>query len=118
MMLLMKSEVEAERFIVVEGNRSYQEVFQEIAKALGVKAPSIEAGSMMTSIAWRWEKLKSIFSEKPVMVTKETARTSLRKSFYNNQKLLQSFPDFHYTPFSETIDRMATAFSEGVVVKK
>ncbi len=117
MITLMHSDVDAERFIVVEGNHTYKEVFEEMAAALNIKAPSIEAGKTMTRIAWRWATLQSAFSGKPVTITKETANTSLKKSFYDNNKLLNTIPSFQYTTLNKTINRMAAAFKNESSVK-
>jgi hypothetical protein len=107
---LMKSDVEAERFILSEGNHAYREVFGQMAKALDKKPPYIRANGLMTGIVWRWNRVRNIIFGVTVTVTKETARTSQKKVFYNNSKLQQYLPGFTYTPLSQTIERMAKAF--------
>lgn len=107
---LMKSDVEAERFILSEGNHAYREVFGQMAKALGKRPPYIKANRLMTGLVWRWNRLRNVIFGSTVTVTKETARTSQKKVFYNNTKLQQYLPGFSYTPQHQTIERMAMAF--------
>jgi nucleoside-diphosphate-sugar epimerase len=107
---LMQSDITAERFILCEGNHSYYDVFNSMADALGRKRPQYHANGWMTSLVWRWQMLKNKLTGKNITITKETARTAHKQSFYNNTKLLQYLPDFSYTPISITIKRMAEAF--------
>jgi len=110
MVQLMNSDITAERFIVSGGNHSYREVFNLMADALGKKQPSFRAGPFITSMAWRIGALLHRITGKSPVITRETARTAQSIVHYNNSKLLQTFPSFHYTPLRETIDRMAGAF--------
>lgn len=110
MILLMDSAVEEERFILSEGNYSYQELFTMMANALDVKPPTKHATPFMTEIVWRMDYLKSKLSGKHALITKETARTARTKCYYNNEKFLNAFPEFTYTPIQQTIVRMAEDF--------
>lgn len=107
---LMQSDISAERFILCEGNHSYRDIFNTMADALGKKRPQYHANSLITSFVWRWEMLKHLLTGKSISITKETARTAHKKSYYNNTKLLQYLPYFQYTPINQTIKRMADAF--------
>lgn len=75
-----------ERYLVVGENLSYQSVFESIAKALDVPAPSLEVSSWMSEIAWRWEAIKSKITGQRPLLTKETARTALGTYYYKNDK--------------------------------
>lgn len=107
---LMDSTVSGERFIISAGNFAYREVFTEMARALGKKPPHIGASPFMTGLIWRWNALRTAFTGKKATVTRETAATAQKIAIYNNGKLLQFLPEFHYTPLPETIGRMARAF--------
>ncbi len=106
---LMRSEHEAERYIISAGNHSYHEIFTLMARALGKKPPHIHANSFITSLIWRWGKLQSMFGKRP-LITKETASNAHSTSLYNNKKLLSALPSFTYTSIEETIQRMAKSF--------
>lgn len=110
MVLLMKSDIKEERFILSEGNHSYKEIFTLMANALGKKPPHIKAPKMATGLLWRWNALRKLVTGKSATVTKETTRTAQIKCYYNNEKLLCALPDFSYTPIEETIKEMAVVF--------
>jgi nucleoside-diphosphate-sugar epimerase len=110
MVLLMKSDISEERFILSEGNHSYKEIFTLMANGLGKKPPHIKAPAWSTGLLWRWNALRKLFTGKSATVTKETTRTAQMKCLYNNEKLLSALPDFHYTPIEETIREMAKAY--------
>lgn len=110
MVLLMKSDISEERFILSEGNHSYKEIFTLMADGLGKKPPHIKAPTWATGLLWRWNAFRKIFTGKSATVTKETTRTAQMKCFYNNEKLLSALPDFKYTPIEETIRDMGKMF--------
>lgn len=110
MILLMKSDISEERFILSEGNHSYKEIFTLMANALGKKAPHIKAPTWATGLLWRWNWLKKLSTGKSGTVTKETTRTAQVKCYYDNSKFLNAFPDFKYTPIEQTIKEMGKAY--------
>lgn len=112
MLLLMDSDISGERYVLVEGNHSYQDLFTTMAQALGVKSPTKFAQPWMAEVVWRLDYLKSKLTGKHPLITKETARTAQSKSYYNNEKFLKAFPEFAYTPLEVTVKRMAEAYKK------
>lgn len=104
---LMQSDIQNDNFIVAAENRSFLSVFQQMAKALGVKPPSIKASPLMTSIVWRWSYLKSKLTGKTSTLTRETAHAAQETHHYDSSKLLHALPDFQFQPLNETIERIA-----------
>ncbi len=104
MILLMESNISSERFIVSAANKSYKEVFNLIAAAFSKKQPIKKVTPLIAAIVWRLEVIKSWFTKKDPLITKETAQTALAKVNFNNSKLLNFFPSFQYLPIEETID--------------
>jgi dihydroflavonol-4-reductase len=107
MLMLMKSDICEERFILCEGNHSYKEIFTLMAHALGKKPPHIKAPKWATSLLWRWNVLRKLFTGKSATLTKETTRTAQVKCYYNNSKFLNAFPEFKYSSIKDTIFGMA-----------
>jgi len=103
MILLMDSEISRERFILNAENLSYREIFNRIATCFGKKIPHKKVTPLLASIVWRWEALKSMFSGKNALVTKETTRTALAKVYFDNSKILNALPGFQFTSINETI---------------
>lgn len=100
---LLQSGISNERFILNGENWSFRQLFDTIAEGFGKKKPRLEATPLLSQIAWRLEKLKSWFSGKKPLLSKETARVAQTQTYFNNQKLLQQLPEFRYTPLREAI---------------
>jgi len=102
MIALMDSGETAERYILSSENYHYQQFFAEIAKGLGVKAPSKEAKPWMLGIAWRAAKLASLFTGKPAALTSDAAKSSLNESLYSNEKIKQTI-GIQFKPLDQSI---------------
>ncbi len=103
MILLMNSEINRERFILNAENLSYKKIFTCIANCFGKKIPQKKVTPFIAAMVWRWEAMKSMFTGKDALVTKETARTALAKVYFDNTKFLKALPGFTFTPINETI---------------
>lgn len=103
MILLMESEIEGEKFIISAENLHYKDVFSKIALAFGKKPPHKKVQPWMAAIVWRIEMIKSFFTGKEPLLTKETAQTAQAVVRFDNCKLLKRLPEFKYTPIDEAI---------------
>lgn len=102
MIMLMASEISGERFILASENISFHSFFTQVCNALGRPAPGIRARRWMGEVVWRIEKLRSLFTGKSPLVTRETARTAMANHFYSSDKVVQTL-GFQFRPLSETI---------------
>ncbi|MEP7237030.1 MAG: NAD-dependent epimerase/dehydratase family protein [Ferruginibacter sp.] len=100
---LMNSAVSAERFIISAENRSYGDVFNLIAKAFEKKPPHKKVTPLMAKIVWRLEMIKSFFTGKEPLITKETTRTVLAKVNFDNSKLKKFLPGFTYRKIEDSV---------------
>jgi hypothetical protein len=57
------------------------------------------------NIAWRLEKIKSVFTGKKPILTKESARVAQSQTWFENDKLLNALPGFSFTPLEKTIKK-------------
>lgn len=112
MILLMNSEINKQRFILNAENLSYKEVFTNIAKCFGKKPPHKKVTPFIAAIVWRLEAIKSMFTGKDALVTKETARTALTKVYFDNNKILKALPGFQFTPINETIKNICATLKQ------
>jgi dihydroflavonol-4-reductase len=103
MIQLMESEIVSERFIISAENRTYREVFNSMADAFGKKRPTKKVTAWLASVVWRLERIKSKFTGKQPLVTKETAATALAIAVYDNSKLKKYLPSFEYLNLEQTI---------------
>ncbi len=106
MVLLMNSQLTAQRFIVSAENRSYREVFNLMANSFGKKPPHKKVTPLLSSLVWRMEAIKSAVSKSNPLLTRETANTAMTAVQFDNSKLLKAFPQFKYQPLEATIQRV------------
>ena len=112
MQLLMDSPIVGERYIISAENLSYQTVFTQIANAFAKKPPRRKVTPLLAAIVWRLEAVKSLFTGKTPLLTKETAATAQAKVYFNNQKFLKAFPAFQYRSMDTTIKRVSAELME------
>lgn len=112
MIQLMDSNITAERFIVSAENRSYRDIFNLIAYAFDKKMPHKKVTPLIAKIVWRLEAVKSRFTGKDPLITKETAATALAKVHFDNSKLKKFLPEFSYRTIEETITQTCAALQQ------
>jgi len=103
MIQLMNSSVSAERFILSAENRSYRDVLTLMAHAFGKKPPHKKVTPVLAKIVCRLEAIKSFFTGKEPLVTKETARTAMATVNFDNSKLKKYLPAFNYRKIDDSI---------------
>ncbi|MBA6156912.1 SDR family oxidoreductase [Tenacibaculum sp. S7007] len=109
MMLLMKSDIKNERFILVSENKSFKEILFAIADRLGKKRPSIKTGKLLTSIVWRIDWFLTKTTRKEPLLTKNSARSSHNKSYYSSEKITQEL-NFNFTSINDSIEQISREY--------
>ncbi len=109
MINLMNSKQVGERYLVSAEDKSYEEVFREIALALGINPPRRYAKPWMTELAWRAGSIISAISGKPATLSRWSARSAHRQQRYSSEKLIRAL-DFQFIPFEETIRHTVQCF--------
>lgn len=104
MILLINSNITSERFILNGENVSFREIFSMIAKCFGKKPPHKKVTPLLAEVVWRMEAIKSALTGKRHLLTKETARTALKKVYFDNNKILKALPQFQFTGLKDTIE--------------
>ncbi|HTI11166.1 MAG TPA: NAD-dependent epimerase/dehydratase family protein [Puia sp.] len=107
---LLENDVRGERYILNGDNWSFRQLFNQIAREFGKKQPSREATPLLGEIAWRMEKVKTFFSGKPSLLTRESARIARTTTFFDNSKILRQLPGFVFTPLEQTIRAACQAY--------
>ena len=103
--LLMECNLFEQRFIVNADNWTFRQLFNTIADGFDKKHPYRRATPFLGSIAWRMEKVKSLFSGNRPLLTKESARVAHNQAFFSNDKLLAALPGFSFTHLQESINK-------------
>lgn len=99
---LLIQNIHNQRFILNGGNIPYKQFMEIVAAQWKINAPRYEVTPMMAEIAWRWEWLKSVFTGKKALITRETARMSSKNYQYETQKIQQTI-GFQFTDLNDTI---------------
>ncbi|WP_299528173.1 SDR family oxidoreductase [uncultured Lutibacter sp.] len=102
MILLMSSELKNERYILISENISFKEVFFKIADEFNKKRPSIKVTKLMSAIGWRLEKIKTVLTGRPPMLTKQSSKSIHNKQYYSSEKIIKAL-NYKFEPISETI---------------
>ncbi len=105
--LLVKSDISGQRFIVSGDNWAFKKLMDTIADSFGKKKPTRQSSPFLLSIAWKMEQLKSFFNGSRPLLTRESAKVALSRTFFENDKLLQALPGFLFTPLEQTIQGAA-----------
>jgi nucleoside-diphosphate-sugar epimerase len=117
MVLLMQSDISNEKFIISAENRTYQDVFNSIAKNFKKNKPSKLVTPFIASIVWRIEKIKCFFTKQEPLITKETAKAALDHVQYDNSKLLKLLPEFKYHKIEDTISHCCEILQQKVNIQ-
>ncbi len=104
---LTVSEIKNERFILNAGTITYKKFFEGVAKIFHKNPPTKSISPFLIEILWRLEAIRSFFTNKSPLITKETAKNSRTKFAYKNEKIHQTI-NFRFTNFDETILRVCS----------
>ena len=108
---LMESNISEQRFIVSGDTWSFQKLQDTIADGFGKKRPAKKTTPFLMAFAWRMEKLKSLFTGKKPLLTKESARVAQSQTWFENDKIRKALPGFSFTPLEETIKKACEKYT-------
>ena len=108
--LLLEADIRGERFILNGDNWTFQQLFNEIATGFQKRLPYRRATPFLAALAWRLEKIKSLFTGKPGLLSRESARISQTKTYFNTAKIKKTLPDFTFTPLSTSIENACKGY--------
>jgi nucleoside-diphosphate-sugar epimerase len=108
-LLLMDSNVVNEKFVLSAEDLGYKEVLGWIAEGLHKRKPGIKVNNAMALVARYFFIAKSLFTGKPPIITKETARTAMRRYNYSSKKFTD-VSGMSFTPIKETIREVCAIY--------
>ena len=109
--LLMESDISEERFIINGDNWPFKKLMDTISDSFGKKKADRQTTPFLLGVAWRMEKLRSFFTGKKPLLTKESAKVAHSKTYFDNNKFLKAFPQFSFTPLEQTIEKACTKYT-------
>ena len=86
----------------------FKNLFEKIAQAFKVKAPSHEVKKWMVGLAWKIEAFLSLFGRKQ-NITRETARSSMSTTKYSNQKIKDKL-NFEFISIDDSVENAVRFF--------
>ncbi len=111
MMQLMKSNIENERFILVSENLGFKDIFFLIADNLNKKRPTIKVSKFMSALGWRLEKIRSLLTGKPPILTFHSAKSIHNKQYYSSNKVKKTL-HYNFELIAETIESVCRLYRE------
>lgn len=112
MIVLLKSDIINERYILVSENISYQEFLNTIAKKLGVDPPRKKAKPWLLAIAWRIDWLSYIILGKRRVLVKQMVASLFNKAIYDNNKIKKTL-EYNFIDIETSITKVAEQFLKG-----
>ncbi|MEY3498919.1 MAG: hypothetical protein RL308_588 [Bacteroidota bacterium] len=109
----LNNQINGERFVIIEGNYSYEVILNTIAQALKVKKPRFYASPWLTKIAWRLDWIATTIFNQKRKLSKETARSSHSTDLYSNEKAKTIF-QFEFRNVKEYIYEIVALESKSV----
>lgn len=103
---LLFSDIKNERFIVNGANLTYRDCFDRIAIALNKPKASIKVAPFLKELAWRIEAIRSFFTGKKPLITRETANSAMTNSSFSTEKIKKGI-GFEFTDINATIKKYA-----------
>mgnify|MGYP003689095889 CR=1 FL=1 len=104
MMLIMQNDIKNERYILVNENLKFIELFTKLAKAFEKAPPQKLISKQVAQVGIYLEKLRSIFTGNPPILTKESIDTAYRIKSYSNQKIKQEL-NFEFENFDTSLQK-------------
>lgn len=98
-----------QRYILNAENISFRDFFYRVSDSLQVKRPRFLAGGIALDLTCRVSSFISFVTRTPPFLTRETARSSRRSSYYDGSKIIRAI-GFEYTPISAAIRDISRIF--------
>jgi len=109
MIKLMESEIKGERFIVSEGNYSFEEILLMIIKEMGKIDIRLKANDFMLKSISIFEYIMWLLFKKTPTLTPENLKLAKQKNFYSNEKIKKVL-NYNFIPINETIKFIVEKF--------
>jgi dihydroflavonol-4-reductase len=111
MIILMRSNISGERFIVNGENLTYDQFFTMIAMVLKVRGPMIKVPKVMSYLALPLVSVLEILTRGKTTLTKEMLKVAWSRITYDNSKLIR-YTGFSFTPIEKTVQAIGEIFLE------
>jgi dihydroflavonol-4-reductase len=97
------------RFVLIENNYSFKDILSQIHKAFGKQEPRFEAGKVVLTFGKWFDGLRSFFSGKEQLITKETVTSALDRNTYKNNRVKEAI-NFNFIALADTVKFVSQAY--------
>jgi nucleoside-diphosphate-sugar epimerase len=111
--LALESGINGERIICNGENATFEQVFRTMATTLKVTPPTRVLPAYLGGLIWRYFTIRSWFTGRKAMVTRETLRTACHSFTYDNSKSKDLF-GFRYRELNDTIQHTCNAYLDSM----
>lgn len=111
MVELMDRKIRGERFILVEGNYTYQQMFSWMAEAVGRKAPLWSIPRSFLQLAGLGERLLARLSGRAARITPDIVNSAFNTQQYSSKKVLNAL-NFKFLPIEEMVREAGRVYLE------
>lgn len=94
-----------ERYVIVEGNYSFQHILGSIHRGLGRKEPSVNAGRWLLQLGKFFEGIAVFFTGKEQRITSALIHSAFRQQKFRNDKVVKTL-NYHFKSVDETISEI------------
>lgn len=109
MRLLMKSDCNGERFILISENITYQDIIYKIAVKIGAKKPIFEAKPWLLNIAWRLDWILSAIFRTKRKISMLSAQSLLNNDPISNEKI-KRYLNYTFETIDDYLDKIIPNF--------
>lgn len=102
-------ELKGRRYLLSAENLSYRSLFDQMARSVNRPSARFKASRWMVALAWRSSGLLAKFTGHAPALTRDTARSSFRKTLYDGSAITRAI-HFQYTPIDETISALGKLY--------
>ena len=102
---------QGQKYLLVGANITYKDFFTQLAAYLGNKAPKRQAPKWLLHVLAFLDGIRSKLSSKPRELSQDLVHSLYDQELYSSSKIEQELK-FEFTPISETLERICTAFNE------
>lgn len=111
MIQLMKSDVQAKRYILSSENLSFKQLLTLMAKSFDRKAPTMKASKKLAKFLASTDMIVSFLSAKKPLLTHESVEVSYKHSCYSNEKAKEDLK-IKFQKMEELIPESAKLYKE------
>jgi nucleoside-diphosphate-sugar epimerase len=97
------------RYILVEGNHSFKEIFSTIQRNFKKDPPTVNAGRLLLNLGWVVDSLWSFIRGKNPVLTRSIINSAFNQQQYSNQKIINTLGNT-FTPIDKTLNEICVHY--------